>query len=241
MWKSGNKIFTVIIMGSCIIIGIVMVLASMGIDPLGIQAAGNSADELLFLGTIFIIGSFLVLGGFLILTYSQDRWNVSNNVFFVINLGSIIIIGILIILTRIGIGLIGSKGFAITSTEVLFIEIIIIVMLSLVLGGILMGMYSQYKRIAFLFQNGIQGTAILKDFKKTGILDYNNVPQFRMKLEITLPDRPQYDIIYKKCLNVFIILIIKKDMKINVYVHPDKPKNIVLDWDTISGYKHPGF
>lgn len=154
MWKSGNKIFTVIILGSCIIIGIVMVLASMGIDPLGIQAAGSSADELLFLGTIFIIGSFLVLGVTLILMYSQDKWNVNKETFNIINLGTGII-GILIILTRIGIGLIGSKGFAITSTEVLFLEIIIIVLLSLILGGILMGMYSQYRRIAFLFQNGI--------------------------------------------------------------------------------------
>ncbi len=240
MWKTGNKIFSIIILGSGIIIGIVMVLASMGIDPLGIQAAGSSADELLFLGTIFIIGSFLILGGFLILTYSQNKWNVSNQTMIIVNMGSWIIIGIVIIIARMVFNLLGIKMFESTSI-ISFGEIIIIVMLSLVLAGILMGIYSQYKRIAFLFQNGIQGTAILKDFKKTGSLDYNNVPQFRMKLEITLPDRPQYDIIYKKCLNAFIILIIKKDMKINIYVHPDKPKNIILDWDTISGYKYPGF
>lgn len=240
MWKAGNKIFTVIILGSCIIIGIVMALASMGIDPLGIQADGNSADELLFLGIIFIGGSFLVLGATLILMYSQNKWNVSKKTIIIISLGTPTI-GILISLTRICIDYIGGKGFDELPYELLFYKIIFFVPFFLVLGGIFIDMYFKYRKIALFFQNGIQGTAILKDFKKTGSLDFSNVPQFRMRLEITLPDRPRYEVIHKECLNVFVILIIKKDMEIIVYVHPDKPKSIFLDWDKVSGYKDPGF
>ena len=95
-------------------------------------------------------------------------------------------------------------------------------------------------RIAFLFQNGIQGTAILKGIEQTGV-EINNIPQFRMRLEITLPDRPPYEVIHKECLNVFVTSSIKKDMKINIYVHPAKPKSIFLDWETTSDYNYPSF
>ncbi len=168
MWKSGNKILFVIILGPFIIMGTVLILASMGIDPLEIQEDGNSPISLLIGGIICIAGP------------------------------------------------------------------------SLGLGGILLFMYLQNRRIAFLFQNGIQGTAILKGIEHTGV-EINNIPQFRMRLEITLPDRPPYELIHKECLNVFVTSSIKKDMEINVYVHPDKQKSIFLDWETVPDYNYPSF
>lgn len=85
--------------------------------------------------------------------------------------------------------------------------------------------YRHNSRIEYLFNNGIRGTAVLKDLEPTGV-HINNVPQYKLFLEIQLPTRPVYNLKYKTCINYLALNNMKKGMEIEVYSNPDNHKDI---------------
>ena len=167
-------------------------------------------------------------------------WKIQNWGLFVIILGPFFIFGTLMILASQDI--VDPLGMHVESSskELLIGGILCFVGPSLAMGGILFFLYLQNKRIMYLVQNGVQGHAILKGIEQTGV-EINNVPQFRMRLEVHLPDRPVYELIHKECLNVLVTNSIKKDMKIPCFVHPENSQNILLSWQETSETNYPNF
>ncbi|BDZ70665.1 hypothetical protein [Methanobacterium petrolearium] len=93
------------------------------------------------------------------------------------------------------------------------------------------GVYYYYKRIndreTFLINDGIKGEAEILSREQTGTY-INEQPEVKFKLLITTPFDEPYELEHKEIVNLLDMGSIPVGRKIQVMVHPDNPKDIIL-------------
>ncbi|MGQ9465602.1 MAG: hypothetical protein ACUVQ4_07860 [bacterium] len=142
---------------------------------------------------------------------------------------SFIIIGIFMIITginteplaRTGDGLSKKWFFIIFGLSFAIFAIILLII-------ILLFIHFQKKNLTYLRHYGLRGIARILSCQMTGT-EINNVPQYRMQLEIKIQNKIPYTINHTQCLSPLIAGKIQIGMEIPVLVDPQNSKKILLE------------
>jgi hypothetical protein len=113
--------------------------------------------------------------------------------------------------------------------EILSLGVFFIVSPPISIGVLLLWERRGHQRAAWLYENGIPGTARLLGCEETGV-EINNAPKIAMDLEISLPGQPPYRIIHEECVGLLYLARLVPGAQFNVYVDPRNPKKLLLEW-----------
>jgi hypothetical protein len=95
------------------------------------------------------------------------------------------------------------------------------------IGGIILWKRRQSNKLEWFKKFGIPGTAEIISAEQTGVY-INNLPQVRLKMNITTGMIAPYTITVKKVYNLIEIGKLIPGAKMQVLVDPKNPKNILL-------------
>ncbi len=84
----------------------------------------------------------------------------------------------------------------------------------------------QFARDRFIRLHGKPATAVIVDCSHTGT-KLNNVPQWEMRMSVTLPGQAPYEA-FKRVLLDYRTVANMRGMTVNVWVHPDNPAEVVV-------------
>ncbi|MFH1874192.1 MAG: hypothetical protein ABH859_03280 [Pseudomonadota bacterium] len=144
-----------------------------------------------------------------------------------------VLVGLFILFLAIQVGSYVPGTFDIMSrrSEMILLAVFFIISPFIGIFSVLLWAKHGNRHATWLWENGLQGTAKLISCEETGSM-LNNAPKIAFELEITLPNRKPYIIQHEEYVGLLYLNRISPGNVFPVFVDPQKPTNILIDWRT---------